>query len=128
MQYTTCRYATNVGERGIQLSGGQKQRLAIARAVVRTILPPTRTILTPTNDTGALFELRVIRRRRPLLPPGKSYLLFLHLSTRLLFPPLRSKPGPCPTPALARCCLLPVCFLGRAQSPLGPLQLNRMHE
>ncbi|GAX25079.1 hypothetical protein FisN_10Lh277 [Fistulifera solaris] len=28
------RYATTVGERGVQLSGGQKQRIAIARAII----------------------------------------------------------------------------------------------
>ena len=30
-----CRYATQVGERGVQLSGGQKQRIAITRAVLQ---------------------------------------------------------------------------------------------
>ena len=30
-----ARYATEVGERGVQLSGGQKQRVAIARAILK---------------------------------------------------------------------------------------------
>jgi ATP-binding cassette subfamily B protein len=29
------RYATRIGERGVQLSGGQRQRIAIARAVLK---------------------------------------------------------------------------------------------
>ena len=32
--FSSIRYETEVGERGVQLSGGQKQRIAIARALV----------------------------------------------------------------------------------------------
>ncbi|KAJ4952927.1 hypothetical protein NE237_029759 [Protea cynaroides] len=43
------RYATQVGERGIQLSGGQKQRIAISRAILKNPL-----ILLLDEATSAL--------------------------------------------------------------------------
>ncbi|MCB2155105.1 ABC transporter ATP-binding protein/permease [bacterium] len=62
------RYATLLGERGINLSGGQKQRLSMARALVRDasimILDDSLSAVDTHTEEEILSELREIMKGR----------------------------------------------------------------
>jgi ATP-binding cassette subfamily B protein len=69
------RYATLVGERGIQLSGGQKQRVAIARAVLKD---PKILILDEATSALDTESERLVQEALARLMKGRSTLVIAH--------------------------------------------------
>jgi ATP-binding cassette subfamily B protein len=69
------RYATRIGERGVDLSGGQRQRLAIARAVLRR--PEILVFDEATSHLDTATERAIQQSLRSQLA-GKTVVLVAH--------------------------------------------------
>ena len=69
------KYATEVGDRGLQLSGGQKQRIAIARAMLRK--PKLLFLDEATSSLDAESEAQVQEAIDKLIRLGKCTIVLV---------------------------------------------------
>jgi len=75
------KYATQLGQRGVNLSGGQKQRLAIARALIKR--PPILVFDDSTSAVDMGTEARIHKALKDVAKNSTCFVIAQRISTVL---------------------------------------------